>query len=242
VCTIVFTIVGRPVHLSGLRHVLPTQPAAPAHGHSRKLTDARRRGYGASRSCSWPFSVRAVEEDIVAPAMLRLSWRCGVQVWDIGQPRPVAWQQSAYATELVVVLCRFGGSRAGKTLSFSRPSWIDAWCGCLSVWSCSGWASFFAYVLSPYISSGILPMSPLDAYVFVVSFSAMNRYVCLFASPPALRNLGSGGGDGWGSLIWCLWYPCVHKKYYAKSEQSIKNLEIFLVDNLCGYFCETSQR
>jgi hypothetical protein len=28
----------------------------------------------ASRSCSWPFSVRAAEEDTVAPATLRLSW------------------------------------------------------------------------------------------------------------------------------------------------------------------------
>ena len=36
-------------------------------------TDVRRRGYEASRSCSWPFSVCAVEEDMVAPATLRLS-------------------------------------------------------------------------------------------------------------------------------------------------------------------------
>jgi hypothetical protein len=28
----------------------------PVHGRSREPTDARRRGYGASRSCSWPFS------------------------------------------------------------------------------------------------------------------------------------------------------------------------------------------
>jgi hypothetical protein len=55
-----------------------------------------------------------------------------------------------------VVLCRFGGSWAGKTLAFSRPSRIDAWCGCLSVWSCSGWVSFSSSMLSPYISSGIL--------------------------------------------------------------------------------------
>jgi hypothetical protein len=47
----------------------------PAHGRSREPTDARRRGYGVSRSCSWPFSVHAVEEDMVAPATLRLSWR-----------------------------------------------------------------------------------------------------------------------------------------------------------------------
>jgi hypothetical protein len=86
-----------------------------------------------------------------------------------------------YATELVVVLCCFGGFRAGKTLT-SRPCQIDAWCGCLSVWSCSGWTSFFACVLSPYISSGVLPMSPLDAQVldaqvFVMCFSG-NERVC----------------------------------------------------------------
>jgi hypothetical protein len=47
----------------------------PAHGCSREPTDARRRGYGASRPCSWPFSVCAAEDDTVAPATLRLSWR-----------------------------------------------------------------------------------------------------------------------------------------------------------------------
>ncbi|PWZ19669.1 hypothetical protein Zm00014a_029272 [Zea mays] len=31
--------------------------------------------YEANRSCSWPFSVCAIEEDMVAPATLRLSWR-----------------------------------------------------------------------------------------------------------------------------------------------------------------------
>jgi hypothetical protein len=72
---------------------------------------------------------------------------------------------------LVVVLCCFGGSRARKILAFSRPSRADAWCGCLLVWSCSGWAFFSACVLSPYISSGILHMSPPDVQVFVVSFS-----------------------------------------------------------------------
>jgi hypothetical protein len=36
---------------------------------------------------------------------------------------------------------------------------------------------------------------------------ATNRYACLFPSFPALRNLGSGRGKGWGSLICCLWYP-----------------------------------
>jgi hypothetical protein len=71
--TIVFAVVGRPVRLPGLRHDLPPQPAAPAHGHSREPTDASRCGYGASQSCFWPFFVCAVEEDMLAPATLRLS-------------------------------------------------------------------------------------------------------------------------------------------------------------------------
>jgi hypothetical protein len=70
---IVFAVVGRPVRLPGLRPVLPPEPAAPAHGRSREPTDTRRLGYSTSRSCSWPFSVRAVEEDMVSPATLRLS-------------------------------------------------------------------------------------------------------------------------------------------------------------------------
>jgi predicted exporter len=73
--TIVFAIVGRPVCLLGLRHVLPPQPTALVHGCSREPTDARRRRYRASRSCSWPFSMRVAEEDTVAAATLRLSWR-----------------------------------------------------------------------------------------------------------------------------------------------------------------------
>jgi hypothetical protein len=71
--TIIFAIVGRPIHLPCLRPVLPPQPAAPTHGCSHEPTDARRRGYGASRSCSGPFSGRAVQEDMVVPATLRLS-------------------------------------------------------------------------------------------------------------------------------------------------------------------------
>jgi hypothetical protein len=73
--TIVFAVVGRPIRLPSLRPVLPPQLATPAHGRSREPTDARRSEYRASRSCSWPFSVCAVEEDMVAPATLRLSWR-----------------------------------------------------------------------------------------------------------------------------------------------------------------------
>jgi hypothetical protein len=50
--TIVFVVVRCPVRLPSLRHVLPPQPATPAHGRSREPTDARRRVYGVSRSCS----------------------------------------------------------------------------------------------------------------------------------------------------------------------------------------------
>jgi hypothetical protein len=72
---------------------------------------------------------------------------------------------------------------------------------------------------------------------------ATNRYACLFPSPPVLRNLGSGGGEWWGSLICCLWYSCVHKKILCEEwRQPIKNLEIFLVDSLCGYCYDPSQR
>jgi hypothetical protein len=45
------------------------------HGHSREPIEAHQRGYGATRSCSWPFTVHAAEEDTVAFATLRLSWR-----------------------------------------------------------------------------------------------------------------------------------------------------------------------
>jgi hypothetical protein len=75
VSTIIFVVVGRHVRFPSLRPILPSQPTTPAHGRSREPTDARRRGYGVSQSCSWPFSVHVAEEDTVAPATLRLSWR-----------------------------------------------------------------------------------------------------------------------------------------------------------------------
>jgi hypothetical protein len=40
-----------PFVLFFLSNLLP-----PAHGRSREPADARQRGYGTSRSCSWPFS------------------------------------------------------------------------------------------------------------------------------------------------------------------------------------------
>jgi hypothetical protein len=115
-----------------------------------------------SRSCSWPFSVRAVEKDMV-------------------------------------VLCHFGGSRVGKTPAFSRPSRTDAWCGCLSVWSCSGCASFPAGVLSPYMYLAVYYLCCLQMPRSSSCPSpATTRYARLFPSPPALRNLGSGRGERWG--------------------------------------------
>jgi hypothetical protein len=67
---------------------------------------------------------------------------------------------------------------AGKALTFSRPSRTDDLCECLSVWSCSGQTSFLHLrALSLYVSSGILPMSYLDAQVFVSSFSG-NEHAC----------------------------------------------------------------
>ena len=110
------------------------------------------------------------------------------------------------------MLCRLGGSRAGKALAFSCPSRTDTWCGCLLVWSCSGWASFSACVLSPYMYLAVYYLCRLQKpRSSSCPSSAMDRYVRLFPSLPALRNLGSEGGEGWGSLICCLWYPFHHK-------------------------------
>jgi hypothetical protein len=114
---------------------------------------------------------------------------------------------SRHMLELVVVLSHLGGSRAGKALTFTRPSRTDAWCGCLLVWSCSGWASFSTYVLSPYMYLAVYYLCYLQMPRYSSCPSTTtNKYAYLFPSLPALRNLGSGGGEGWGSLICCLWY------------------------------------
>jgi hypothetical protein len=172
---------------------LRSQPRAGRHSSTRVC---------ASRFCSWLFFVRATEDDMITPTTLRLSWRWRVQIWDIGQPRPIARQQLTYATELLVVLCRLSGSRAGKALAFSHPFRTDTWCVCLSVWNCSGWASF-----SLYVSSGILPMSPPDVQVFVLSFSG-NEHVWLpLPFPSCSTKPWKWGRREMWSLIWCLWYP-----------------------------------
>jgi hypothetical protein len=109
------------------------------------------------------------------------------------------------------VLCRLGRSKAGKALAFSRPYRTDVWCGCLSVWSCSGWASFSAYMLSlvsPYMYLAVYYLCRLQmSRSSSCPSPTMNKYACLFLFLPALRNLGSGGSEGLRSLICCLWYP-----------------------------------
>jgi hypothetical protein len=109
------------------------------------------------------------------------------------------------------------GPGLGRHSHSLAPSRTDALCGCLFVWSCSGWASFSACMLSPYICSGILPMSPPDTQIFVVSFSG-NEQVCPpLPFPSCSMKPWKWGSQGMGSLICCLWYSSVHKKHYAKS-------------------------
>jgi hypothetical protein len=109
--------------------------------------------------------------------------------------------------ELVVVLGCLDGSRAGKALAFSRPSRTNAWCACLLVWSCSEWASFSAYVLSPYMYLAVYYLCRLQMPRSSSCPSlTTNKYARLFPSLLALQNLGGGGGEGWGSLIRYLWY------------------------------------
>jgi hypothetical protein len=154
------------------------------------------------------FFVHAAEEGTMASATLRLSWRWWVQIWDIGQSRPVARQQSAYATELVVVLCRLCGSRAGKVLAFSHP---------FSDWSLVRVPlglellrlDFFLHLcaLSLYVSSGILPMSPSDVQVFVVSFSGNEQAWVPLPFPSYSTKPWKWVRREIWSLICCLWYP-----------------------------------
>jgi hypothetical protein len=62
------------------------------------------------------------------------------------------------------------------------------------------------HAFSLYVSSGILLMPPLDAEVFVVSFS-VNEHVCPpLPFPFCSMKPWKWRGKGWGSLICCLWY------------------------------------
>jgi hypothetical protein len=60
---------------------------------------------------------------------------------------------------------------------------------------------FFACMHSPYMYLAVYYLCRLQMRGYSpCPFLAMNRYVRLFPSLPTLRNLGSGGGEGWGIL------------------------------------------
>jgi hypothetical protein len=130
------------------------------------------------------------------------------------------WQQSAYAIELLVVLCRFG-SLVGPGLG--RHLHSLALLGLTSGTGASRFGAALARLISPLACS--LPIYLAVYYLCRLQMpkssscpsSGTNRYVRLSPSPHALRNLVCGGGERWGSLICYLRYPCVHKKYYVKS-------------------------
>jgi hypothetical protein len=124
----------------------------------------------------------------------------------------------------VVVLCRLGRSRARKALAFSRPSRTDAWYGCLSVWSCSGWASFSAYVLSPYMYLAVYYLCHLQMTRSSSCPSPVtNKYARLFPSLLALQNLGSGGCERCGPWFATYDTRVFIKKYYAEGRDINKN-------------------
>jgi hypothetical protein len=97
-----------------------------------------------------------------------------------------------------VVLCRFGGSRAGKhshslallelTPDVGASRFGAAPVGLLYTLACS----LPIYLAVYYLCRLQMPRSSS------CPSPATNRYVRFFPSPPTLRNLGSGRGDGWG--------------------------------------------
>jgi hypothetical protein len=102
-----------------------------------------------------------------------------------------------------VVLCCFVGPGLGK------HSHSLALLGLAPGASASRFGAALAGLLSPLACS--LPVYLAVYYLYRLQMPkssscpspAMNRYVHFFPSPPALRNLGSGEGEGWGSLIYC---------------------------------------
>jgi hypothetical protein len=102
-----------------------------------------------------------------------------------------------------VVLCRFTGPGLGKhshslallglTPGAGASRFGTAPAGLLSLLACS----LPVYLAVYYLCRLHMPKSSS------CPSPATNRYVHLFPSPPALRNLGSGEGEGWGSLICC---------------------------------------
>ena len=97
-----------------------------------------------------------------------------------------------------MVLCRLSGSRAGKhshslallgrTPGAGASRFGAAPAGFLSSIACSLPIYLAVYYLCRFQMSRSSSCPSL----------AMNRYACLFPFLPALRNLRSGGGEGWG--------------------------------------------
>jgi hypothetical protein len=114
--------------------------------------------------------------------MIRSWWWCCVASVGLGLGR------HSHSLTLLGLTPGAGASRFGATLA-----WL------LSPLACS--LSLFMYLAVYYLCR-------LQMFMYSSCPSpATNKYACLFSSLPALWNLGSGGGEGWGSLIWCLWYP-----------------------------------
>jgi hypothetical protein len=136
------------------------------------------------------------------------------------------------------MLCRLGGSRAEKSLAFSRSSWTDVWCRCLSVWSCFDWAYFSASVVSLYKYISVYYLCHLEMSRSWTGISASSLPFMLYET----LKIGEVRDESpWFASY--IWYLCVYKKILCiEWRQSIKNLEMCLVHSLCGYCCEASQR
>jgi hypothetical protein len=141
------------------------------------------------------------------------------------------WTTKACSATVVGIYYGVGGSKAGKALAFSRPSWTDAWYGCLAVWSCSSWAFFFACVLSSYTYLAVYYLCRLQiSRSSSCPSPATNRYARLFPSLPALRNLGSReAGDGGH------WFASYGTRSMARHCLSTWSFPYHGVDSVCFY-------
>jgi hypothetical protein len=120
------------------------------------------------------------------------------------------WTNKARSAAAVGICYRVGGGvvspwwvQGWKALAFSHPFQTDAWCGCLSVCSCSGWASFSACVLSPCMYLAVYYLRRLQMFMSLsCSSPATNIYDCLFSPLPALETLEVGEArDGVSDLL-----------------------------------------
>jgi hypothetical protein len=148
------------------------------------------------------------------------------------------WTTKASSVAAVVICYGVDGGvvsprrvQARKALTFSCPSRTDAWCGCLSVWSYSGWASLSACVLSPYMYLAVYYLCSLQmSRSSSCPSSATNKYARLFPSLPALRNLGSGGGQGWSP-----WFSTYGTRSMTRHHLFTWSFPYHDVDSICFY-------